>query len=158
MQPFPHPNDASYKIWSTLANWPQRYSSFIWIMTEWQEWQNDRIPKGQGKSSIAPLFQSGAIKIHTCVNCAHCKKTFLLNKYHEMIDVNGEMHLAIKFMWPQCNFTCGSFLHKWANLQNVKIHKCVNFAYVKFIVRRHSYLTSIMKWQWLMLMEKYTWR
>ena len=34
MQPFPHPNDASYKIWSTLANWPQRYSSFIWIMTE----------------------------------------------------------------------------------------------------------------------------
>ena len=26
-------------------------------------WQNDRIPEGQGKSSIAPLFQSGAIKI-----------------------------------------------------------------------------------------------
>ena len=25
-------------------------------------WQNDRIPEGQGKSSIAPLFQSGAIK------------------------------------------------------------------------------------------------
>ena len=23
MQPFLHPNDASYKIWSTLANWPQ---------------------------------------------------------------------------------------------------------------------------------------
>ena len=53
MQPFPHPNDASYKIWPTLANWPQRYSSFIWIMTEWQ---NHRIPEGQGKSSIAPTF------------------------------------------------------------------------------------------------------
>ena len=25
------------------------------------EWQNDRIMEGQGKSSIAPLFQSGAI-------------------------------------------------------------------------------------------------
>ena len=36
MQPFPHPNDASYKIWPTLANWPQRYSSFIWKMTKWQ--------------------------------------------------------------------------------------------------------------------------
>ena len=58
MQPFPHPNDASYKIWSTLANWPQRYSSFIWITTEWL---NDRIPERQGKSSIAPLFQSRAI-------------------------------------------------------------------------------------------------
>ena len=36
MQPFPYPNDASYKIWSILANWPQRYSSFIWLMTESQ--------------------------------------------------------------------------------------------------------------------------
>ena len=27
MQPFPHPNDATYKIWSRLANWLQRYSS-----------------------------------------------------------------------------------------------------------------------------------
>ena len=50
---FPHPNDASYKIWSTLANWLQRYPSFIWIMTEWQ---NHRIPVGQGKSSKAPTF------------------------------------------------------------------------------------------------------
>ena len=27
MQPFPHPNDATRKIWSRLANWLQRYSS-----------------------------------------------------------------------------------------------------------------------------------
>ena len=27
MQPFPHPNDATYKIWSRLANWIQRYSN-----------------------------------------------------------------------------------------------------------------------------------
>ena len=27
MQPFPHPNDATHKIWSRLANWLQRYSS-----------------------------------------------------------------------------------------------------------------------------------
>ena len=58
MQHFPHPNDASYKISLRLANWPQRYSRFIWIMTE--RW-NDRMMKGQGKSSIAPLFQSGAV-------------------------------------------------------------------------------------------------
>ena len=51
IQPFPHHNDASYKIWTRLANWPQRHSSFIRNMTEWH-----------GKSSIAPLFQSGAIK------------------------------------------------------------------------------------------------
>ena len=59
MQSFPYPNDASYKIWSTLANWPQRYSSFIWIMTEWQ---NHRIPEGQGKSSIAPIFSKQGYK------------------------------------------------------------------------------------------------
>ena len=27
LQPFPHPNDATHKIWSRLANWLQRYSS-----------------------------------------------------------------------------------------------------------------------------------
>ena len=27
MQPFPHPNDDTHKIWSRLANWLQRYSS-----------------------------------------------------------------------------------------------------------------------------------
>ena len=27
MQPFPHPNDATNKIWSRLAKWLQRYSS-----------------------------------------------------------------------------------------------------------------------------------
>ena len=27
MQPFPHPNDATHKIWSSLANWLYRYSS-----------------------------------------------------------------------------------------------------------------------------------
>ena len=27
MQPFPHPNDATHKIWSRLADWYQRYSS-----------------------------------------------------------------------------------------------------------------------------------
>ena len=27
MKPFPHPNDATHKIWSRLANWLQRYSS-----------------------------------------------------------------------------------------------------------------------------------
>ena len=55
MQPFPHPNDASYKIWSRLANWPQKYSSFIWKVI-----QNHRMPKGQGKSSIAPTFSKTA--------------------------------------------------------------------------------------------------
>ena len=31
MQPFPHPNDATHKIWSRLANWLQRYlSSNVW--------------------------------------------------------------------------------------------------------------------------------
>ena len=27
MQPFPHPNDATHKFWSRLANWLQSYSS-----------------------------------------------------------------------------------------------------------------------------------
>ena len=27
LQPFPHPNDATHKIWSRLTNWLQRYSS-----------------------------------------------------------------------------------------------------------------------------------
>ena len=28
MQPFPHPNDATHKIWSRLTNWLQRYSRY----------------------------------------------------------------------------------------------------------------------------------
>ena len=31
MQPFPHPSDATHKIWSRLAHWHQRYSSLkVW--------------------------------------------------------------------------------------------------------------------------------
>ena len=37
---------------------------FIWKVTEWQ---NHRMTEGQGKSSIAPTFQSGAIKKNTNV-------------------------------------------------------------------------------------------
>ena len=31
---FPHPSDATYKIWSRLANWLQRYSSLTWTTTD----------------------------------------------------------------------------------------------------------------------------
>ena len=35
MQPFPHPSDATHKIWSKLANWSQRYSSLkVWTTTD----------------------------------------------------------------------------------------------------------------------------
>ena len=35
MQPFPHPSDATHKIWSRLANWLQRYSSSkVWTTTD----------------------------------------------------------------------------------------------------------------------------
>ena len=72
MQPFPNPNGASYKIWSTLADWPQRYSSFIWNMTERQnhrmtELQNHGIPEGQGKSSWAPTFSKWGYKNIICL-------------------------------------------------------------------------------------------
>ena len=34
MQPFPHPSDATHRIWSILANLPQRYSSLkVWTRT-----------------------------------------------------------------------------------------------------------------------------
>ena len=58
MQPFPHPNDASYKF---DQHWPTglrdiQVSSELWQNDRTAEWQNHRIPKGQGKSSIAPTF------------------------------------------------------------------------------------------------------
>ena len=35
MQPFPHPSDATHKIWSRLADSPQRYSSLkVWTTTD----------------------------------------------------------------------------------------------------------------------------
>ena len=35
MQPFPHPSDATHKIWSRLANWLQRYSILkVWTITD----------------------------------------------------------------------------------------------------------------------------
>ena len=54
MQPFTHPNDATYKIWSRLANWLQRYSSSnVWNFchsrtsnskNEWSDSAQNRTP------------------------------------------------------------------------------------------------------------------
>ena len=44
MQPFPHPSDATHKIWSRLANWLQRYSSLkVWMTTDvdWRRQTDD---------------------------------------------------------------------------------------------------------------------
>ena len=71
MQPFPHPNDASYKIWSRLANWLQRYSSFIWIMMERRN-DSDRMTERQGKSSIAPTFSKPGFKKRSSAQMVIC--------------------------------------------------------------------------------------
>ena len=47
---FDHPNDDSYKIWSRLA------TGLRDIQVSSELWQNHRMPEGQGKSSIAPIF------------------------------------------------------------------------------------------------------
>ena len=64
MQPFPHPSDATYKIWSRLANWLQRYSSLkVWMTTT---------DHGRRRTDDGPLvyykltlwaFASGELKI-----------------------------------------------------------------------------------------------
>ena len=40
-----------------------------------------------------------------------------------MTDVNWEIYLAIKFMWTQCDFTCGSFLHVYVSIFTYSISK-----------------------------------
>ena len=39
---FPPPSDATYKIWSRLADWPQRYSNLkVWMTTTTAGWTAD---------------------------------------------------------------------------------------------------------------------
>ena len=57
MQPFPHPSDATHKIWSRLANWLQRYSSLkVWTTTT-----NDDLPLVYYKLTLW-AFGSGELK------------------------------------------------------------------------------------------------
>ena len=70
---FPHPNDASYKIWSRLANWPQRYSSIKKYdtnhgMTEWQ-----------GKSSISRAIIKDYIQTN-CTSSFHAENIWKVSK------------------------------------------------------------------------------
>ena len=55
MQSFPDPNDASSKIWSRLANWPQRYSGLkVWMTTD---------DNGRPLVYYKPTFGSGELII-----------------------------------------------------------------------------------------------
>ena len=45
MQPFPHPSDAIHKVWSRLADSPQRYSSLkVWRTTDGRQRRTDDGP------------------------------------------------------------------------------------------------------------------
>ena len=56
MQPFPHPSDATHKMWSRLANWLQRYSSL-------KVWTTGDGPLVYYKLTLWS-FGSGELKIH----------------------------------------------------------------------------------------------
>ena len=64
---FPHPNDATHKIWSRLVNWLQRYSSL-------KVWTTDDDDDDRRRTDDGPLvyykltlwaFGSGELKINT---------------------------------------------------------------------------------------------
>ena len=56
-------------------------------------WQNHRIPEGQGKFSIAPLFQSGAIINEPCHE-KNCLMSYANNK-----DADQPVHTSVQGLW-----------------------------------------------------------
>ena len=123
MQYFPHPDDTSYKIALRLANWPQRYSRFIWIMTE--RW-NDRMMEGQGKSSIAPLFQSGAVTMmgprpQCCISSQKVIGPLVLEKkiFEGFLPYMGVV--AILAMWPRPHKQTFIPPSQWGSIWNLAL-------------------------------------
>ena len=72
MQPFPHPSDATHKIWSRLANWFQRYSSLkVWTTDDDGRRRTPTDDDGRRRTDDGPLvyykltlwaFGSGELK------------------------------------------------------------------------------------------------
>ena len=82
MQPFPHPNYATHKIWSRLANWFQRYSnSNVWnfrhskqVTPKWVVWFS---PKSNlTKLLCLPCLPATLIIIRTKMNELACRHHF----------------------------------------------------------------------------------
>ena len=88
MQPFPHPTDATHKIWSRLANWLQRYSSLkVWTTTD------DDGPLVYYKLTLW-AFGSGELKIWTCAVSTekHLSKISIPRQFFNKWDMTWQNH------------------------------------------------------------------
>ena len=76
MQPFPHPSDATHKIWSRLAKWLLRYSSLkVWTTDDDGRRRTPTDADGRRRTDDGPLlyykltlwaFGSGELKMRVC--------------------------------------------------------------------------------------------
>ena len=58
MQPFPHPSDATNKIWSRLANWFQRYSSLKYYKLTLWAFRSDELTTKKRWRHCFPHYKS----------------------------------------------------------------------------------------------------
>ena len=153
MQPFPHHNDASYKIWSRLASWPERYSSFIWIM---KERRNDR---RTGQIQYSPTFSKwgyndASYKIWSWL--ANWPEIF---KFHLNYDgMTGQIQYsppplfqsgAIIILRPSETFLCQYQMDQqliWKVL-NQSMNLVKNIPFIFCCILQLDYLTIVTLWQ-----------
>ena len=78
-QSFPHPSDATHKIWSRLANWLQRYSSLkVWMMTDDERQLQEDGPLVYCKLTLW-AFGSGELIIYVEANVMNMYAKFPLH-------------------------------------------------------------------------------
>ena len=95
MQPFPHPSDATHKIWSRLADWLQRYSSLkVWTTTDDEDGRTDDGPLVYYKLTLW-AFCSDELKL-----TVHPAKT--------------QISLGICPVWSESSLSAGRKLESWA--------------------------------------------
>ena len=133
MQPFPHPSDATHKIWSRLAKWLLRYSSLkVWTTdddgrrrTTTDDDGRRRTPTdddGRRRTDDGPLlyykltlwaFGSGELKMCYFLNIFRTNGWILIKKNCALIYTRSILHLM--------HFIFGQFLTELWPLIDVRI-------------------------------------
>ena len=88
MQPFPHPNDASNKIWSRFTTWPQRYSSL-------KVWTTDSRPVVYYKLTLWACGSGELITLKCLVSLDHKHARSLHIKHGYRCHVSFQLESAV---------------------------------------------------------------
>ena len=121
MQPFPHPSDATHKIWSRLTNWLQRWMSLkVWTTTD------DR-PLVYYKLALlafgsVELTRSSKGNDHTWIHCAKVKSHFKNINGPWKPEAQNKLTRAFMLIQVTSNFDDDSIKNEWASMETPFSH------------------------------------